>query len=86
MDLAPLELLGLFVGPVAVGAWLTLRERAMLGDTGANLIGAMIGIWLVTTLGARDADGARRLIVIYGVRGVPLDLRGDRARFRSSSD
>jgi hypothetical protein len=39
----PLELLGIFVGPVLVGAWLTLGERAMLGDTGSNLIGAIAG-------------------------------------------
>ena len=32
--LAPVKLLGIFAGPVLVGAWLTLRERAMLGDTG----------------------------------------------------
>lgn len=50
--LAPLELLGIFVGPVLVGAWLTLGERAMLGDTGSNLIGAIAGVWLLTTLGA----------------------------------
>ncbi len=48
----PLELLGIFVGPVLVGAWLTLGERAMLGDTGSNLIGAIVGVWLLTTLGA----------------------------------
>jgi UDP-GlcNAc:undecaprenyl-phosphate GlcNAc-1-phosphate transferase len=48
----PLELLGIFVGPVLVGAWLTLGERAMLGDTGSNLIGAVAGVWLLTTLGA----------------------------------
>jgi hypothetical protein len=48
----PLELLGIFVGPVLVGAWLTLGERAMLGDTGSNLIGAIAGVWLLTTLGA----------------------------------
>lgn len=47
----PLELLGIFVGPVLVGAWLTLRERAMLGDTGSNLIGALAGIWMLETLG-----------------------------------
>jgi UDP-GlcNAc:undecaprenyl-phosphate GlcNAc-1-phosphate transferase len=41
--LMPLELLGIFVGPVLVGAWLTLRERA---------IGAIAGVWLLTTLGA----------------------------------
>lgn len=50
--IAPLELLGIFVGPVLVGAWLTLGERAMLGDTGSNLIGAIAGVWLLTTLGA----------------------------------
>ena len=49
---APLELLGTFAGPVLVGAWLTLRERAMLGDTGSNLIGAVAGVWLLTVLGA----------------------------------
>jgi UDP-GlcNAc:undecaprenyl-phosphate/decaprenyl-phosphate GlcNAc-1-phosphate transferase len=49
---APLELLGIFVGPVIVGAWLTLGERAMLGDTGSNLIGAIAGVWLLTVLGA----------------------------------
>jgi hypothetical protein len=48
--LAPVELVGLFLGPVIVGAWFTLRERAMLGDTGSNAIGALIGVWLVTTL------------------------------------
>jgi len=35
---------------VAICAWLTLSERAMLGDTGASLIGGMIGVLLVTTL------------------------------------
>ena len=49
--IAPLELLGVFVGPVAVVSWFTLRERAMLGDTGSNLVGALAGIALLTTLG-----------------------------------
>lgn len=49
--LAPIELLGIFAGPVLVGAWLTLGERAMLGDTGSNLIGAVAGVWLLTILG-----------------------------------
>jgi hypothetical protein len=57
--LAPIELLGIFAGPVLVGAWLTLRERAMLGDTGSNLIGAVAGVWLLTTLG-----GSGRLIAL----------------------
>jgi UDP-GlcNAc:undecaprenyl-phosphate/decaprenyl-phosphate GlcNAc-1-phosphate transferase len=65
--LAPLELLGIFVGPILVGAWLTLRERAMLGDTGSNLIGAVAGVWLLTTLGA-DA----RLIALAVVAGLTI--------------
>jgi UDP-GlcNAc:undecaprenyl-phosphate GlcNAc-1-phosphate transferase len=65
--LAPLELLGIFVGPVLVGAWFTLRERAMLGDTGANLVGAIAGVWLLTTLGG---DG--RLIVLAVVAGLTI--------------
>jgi UDP-GlcNAc:undecaprenyl-phosphate GlcNAc-1-phosphate transferase len=66
---APLELLGIFVGPVLVGAWLTLGEKAMLGDTGSNLIGAIAGVWLLTVLGA-DARLAALAVVlaltIYG--------------------
>jgi UDP-GlcNAc:undecaprenyl-phosphate/decaprenyl-phosphate GlcNAc-1-phosphate transferase len=65
----PLELLGIFVGPVLVGAWLTLGEKAMLGDTGSNLIGAIAGIWLLTVLGA-DARIVALIVVlaltIYG--------------------
>lgn len=65
----PLELLGIFAGPVLVGAWLTLGERAMLGDTGSNLVGAVAGVWLLTTLG-QDARLAALAVVlaltIYG--------------------
>jgi UDP-GlcNAc:undecaprenyl-phosphate/decaprenyl-phosphate GlcNAc-1-phosphate transferase len=65
--IAPLELLGIFAGPVLVGAWFTLRERAMLGDTGSNLLGAVAGVWLLTTLGA-DA----RLIALGAVTGLTI--------------
>lgn len=65
--LAPIELLGIFAGPVLVGAWLTLGERAMLGDTGSNLIGAIAGVWLLTILGA-DA----RLIALAIVLGLTI--------------
>jgi UDP-GlcNAc:undecaprenyl-phosphate GlcNAc-1-phosphate transferase len=50
-------------------AWLTLRERAMLGDTGASLIGGMIGVLLVTTLsplGIGLALGVLAAISLYG--------------------
>jgi hypothetical protein len=65
--IAPLELLGIFVGPVLVGARLTLGERAMLGDTGSNLIGAIAGVWLLTALGA---DG--RLVALAVVLGLTI--------------
>jgi UDP-GlcNAc:undecaprenyl-phosphate GlcNAc-1-phosphate transferase len=65
--LGPLELLGIFAGPVLVGAWFTLRERAMLGDTGSNLIGAIGGVWLLTTL---SPDG--RLIALALVVGLTI--------------
>jgi UDP-GlcNAc:undecaprenyl-phosphate GlcNAc-1-phosphate transferase len=68
--LAPLELLGIFAGPVLVGAWFTLRERAMLGDTGSNLVGAVAGVWLLTTL-----DGNGRLIALAIV--VLLTIYGE---------
>ncbi|MEK6276882.1 MAG: hypothetical protein AABM29_02570 [Actinomycetota bacterium] len=63
----PLELLGIFVGPVLVGAWFTLRERAMLGDTGSNLVGAIAGVWLLTTL-----DETGRLVALAVVAALTL--------------
>lgn len=65
--LAPIELLGIFAGPILVGAWLTLRERAMLGDTGSNLIGAVAGVWLLSVL---DGDG--RLIALAALAALTI--------------
>ncbi len=56
---APLELLGPLVPAVVLGAAYTLRERAMLGDTGSNFIGALTGIWIVVSL-----DENARLIAL----------------------
>lgn len=63
----PLDLLGIFVGPVLVGAWLTLGEKAMLGDTGSNLIGAIAGVWLLTVL-----DGDARLVALAVVLALTI--------------
>jgi UDP-GlcNAc:undecaprenyl-phosphate/decaprenyl-phosphate GlcNAc-1-phosphate transferase len=65
--LEPLDLLGIFAGAILVGAWFTLRERAMLGDTGSNLIGAVGGVWLLTTLG-----GTGRLFALAAVLGLTI--------------
>jgi UDP-GlcNAc:undecaprenyl-phosphate GlcNAc-1-phosphate transferase len=64
---APLDLLGIFAGAVLVGGWFTLRERAMLGDTGSNLLGAIAGVWLLTTLGENA-----RLIALAVVAGLTI--------------
>jgi UDP-GlcNAc:undecaprenyl-phosphate/decaprenyl-phosphate GlcNAc-1-phosphate transferase len=78
--IAPVELLGVFAGPVLVGAWFTLGERAMLGDTGSNLLGAIAGVWLLTTLGA-DA----RLVALAVVAGLTIygELRSISAAIES---
>jgi UDP-GlcNAc:undecaprenyl-phosphate/decaprenyl-phosphate GlcNAc-1-phosphate transferase len=78
--LAPFELLGIFAGPVLVGAWLTLRERAMLGDTGSNLIGAIAGVWLLTTLGADARLIALAVILALTVYG---EMRSISAKIES---
>jgi UDP-GlcNAc:undecaprenyl-phosphate/decaprenyl-phosphate GlcNAc-1-phosphate transferase len=60
--------LGLFAAPALVAGLYDLRERAMLGDTGANLLGGLAGLWLVLTLsttGQAIALGLLVLITIY---------------------
>jgi UDP-GlcNAc:undecaprenyl-phosphate/decaprenyl-phosphate GlcNAc-1-phosphate transferase len=49
-SLAPLEPIAPLILPVALGASLTLRERAMLGDSGASLVGGMAGVSLIAAL------------------------------------
>lgn len=73
--LLPIELTGIFLGPLLVGIWFTLRDRAMLGDTGSNLAGALAGVCLLTGL-----DETGRLIALAAV--VSLTVFGE---FRSIS-
>jgi hypothetical protein len=65
----PLEVLGVFIGPVLVGAAFTLRERAMLGDAGSNLVGALAGISLLLTLSDEGRLIALAVIVALTVYG-----------------
>jgi UDP-GlcNAc:undecaprenyl-phosphate GlcNAc-1-phosphate transferase len=67
--LAPIELLGIFAGPILVGAWLTLGERAMLGDTGSNLVGAVAAVWLLTVLGPDARLIALAIVLVLTVYG-----------------
>ena len=65
----PIDLLGVFLGPVAVVALFTLREEAMLGDTGSNLIGALAGISMLVTLGATGRAVALAVVAALTIFG-----------------
>jgi UDP-N-acetylmuramyl pentapeptide phosphotransferase/UDP-N-acetylglucosamine-1-phosphate transferase len=63
-DTGPLRTLGIFIGPALVLLPYDLRERAMLGDVGSNVLGALAGIWLVLTLGGEGETVALALIAL----------------------
>ncbi len=68
-DVRPLWMLGLFVAPALVAGVYDLREYAMLGDTGANLLGALAGLWLVLTLSGTGQLVALALLLAITVYG-----------------
>jgi UDP-GlcNAc:undecaprenyl-phosphate GlcNAc-1-phosphate transferase len=68
-ELRPLWTLGLFVGPALVAGAYDLREEAMLGDTGANLLGALAGLWMVLVLSQTGQLIALALLVVVTVYG-----------------
>jgi UDP-GlcNAc:undecaprenyl-phosphate GlcNAc-1-phosphate transferase len=66
-DLRQLWALGLFTAPALVSGVYDLRERVMLGDTGANLLGALAGLWLVLTL-----SGTGQLVALVLLAAITL--------------
>ena len=65
----PIATLGIFAAPAIVAGFLDLREKAMLGDTGSNVIGALAGLWIVL---ACDTDGqliALAILLVVNVVG-----------------
>jgi len=68
-DVRPLWTLGLFAAPALVAGFYDLRERAMLGDTGANLLGALAGLWLVLTLSGTGQLVALALLAVITLYG-----------------
>jgi UDP-N-acetylmuramyl pentapeptide phosphotransferase/UDP-N-acetylglucosamine-1-phosphate transferase len=68
-DTYALRALGLFIGPALVLLPYDLRERAMLGDAGSNVLGAVAGLWLIVALGPTGeaiALGVLALLTLYG--------------------
>jgi UDP-GlcNAc:undecaprenyl-phosphate/decaprenyl-phosphate GlcNAc-1-phosphate transferase len=64
-DTEPVRAIGVFAGPLLVLGAHDLRERAMLGDTGSNVLGALAGLWLVLALG--DAGELVALAVVLAL-------------------
>jgi UDP-N-acetylmuramyl pentapeptide phosphotransferase/UDP-N-acetylglucosamine-1-phosphate transferase len=61
---------GAYTGAILVAGAYDLRERGMLGDTGANLVGAAAGVALVLTIssttGLAIAAAVLAAITAYG--------------------
>jgi UDP-GlcNAc:undecaprenyl-phosphate/decaprenyl-phosphate GlcNAc-1-phosphate transferase len=75
LGIVPLWIVGPVAAPILVVGFYDLKERTMLGDVGANLIGAVAGLWLIT---AFDTTGQLIALVVV----LALTVYGE---FRSLS-
>jgi len=67
--IVPLWVIGPLAAPILVVGFYDLRERTMLGDVGANLIGGVAGLWLICafdTTGQLIALAIVLAITVYG--------------------
>jgi UDP-GlcNAc:undecaprenyl-phosphate/decaprenyl-phosphate GlcNAc-1-phosphate transferase len=67
--LAPLWIVGPLAAPILVVGFYDLQEHTMLGDVGANLIGAVAGLWLIyafDTTGQLIALAVVLALTVYG--------------------
>lgn len=65
----PLWVVGPFAAPVLVVGLYDLRERTMLGDVGANLIGGLAGVWIIEALGTTGQLIALAIVLALTVYG-----------------
>ena len=75
-DAEPLRELGVLIGPLMVLGFHDLRERAMLGDTGSNLLGALAGFWMVTALDVGGELAALAALVALTAYGELRSISG----------
>jgi UDP-GlcNAc:undecaprenyl-phosphate/decaprenyl-phosphate GlcNAc-1-phosphate transferase len=68
-ELGPLWAVGPFLAPILLVGLYDLRERAMLGDTGANLIGGLAGLWMVLALDTTGQLVALAIVLALTVYG-----------------
>ena len=68
-DTIPLWAVGPFAAPALVLGVYDLRERTMLGDTGANLVGGIAGIWMVLALDTTGQAVALAIVLALTVYG-----------------
>jgi UDP-N-acetylmuramyl pentapeptide phosphotransferase/UDP-N-acetylglucosamine-1-phosphate transferase len=60
---------GPFIGPVLAWLPLDLRERAMLGDTGSNAVGAVAGLWVASYVPVSGQLATLCVVVLITIYG-----------------